>query len=69
MLNLIGSSPNSKRLVPVFRREPDCFLSRFIGNVLQFVVDMRLIYPLGTFRKAISHEDGFDQERVVPTSG
>ena len=57
--NLIGSLPNEERIVTVFYRETNCFLSCSLGYVFQFFVDMRLIYPLGSFRKAISSEHGF----------
>jgi len=69
MLKLIGSLPNSERIVPIFRRETDCFLSCSLRYVLQFFVDMRLIYPIGSFRKAISSEHGFNHQRIMPTTG
>jgi len=69
MLNLIGSLPNSERIVPIFRRETNCFLSCYLGYVFQFFVDMRLIHPLGSFIKTISSEHGFDHQRVMTTSG
>src|SRR4051794_23895659 len=34
-------------LIRSLRRETDCFLPRSLRNVFQFVVDIRLIYPLG----------------------
>jgi hypothetical protein len=53
----------------LFRRKPDCLLSRPICNVLQFSANVRLIYPFSSFGKAISGEHGFDHGRVVPASG
>ena len=37
--------------------------SRSVSNVLQFVLDMRLIYPVGSFRKSMSFEESFDPKR------
>jgi hypothetical protein len=56
-------------LIRSLRRETDCFLPRSLRNVFQFVVDIRLIYPLGSFIKTISSEHGFDHQRVMTTSG
>jgi len=44
----------------VRRRETDRFLPRSLGNVFQFFVDMRLMDPLGSFRKSISSEHSFN---------
>jgi hypothetical protein len=57
------------RLIRSLRRETDRFLPRSLRNVFQFFVDMRLIYPLGSFRKSISSEHGFNHHGVMPTSG
>jgi len=50
-------------------RETDCLLARCIGDVFQFFVDVRLIYPLGRFRKAVGSEHGFDHQRLMPSRG
>jgi|tagenome__1003787_1003787.scaffolds.fasta_scaffold20694890_1 hypothetical protein len=67
MLKLIGSLPNSVRIVPVFRRETHRFVPHSLGNVFQFFVDMRLMYPLSSFRKSIRSEHGFNDHGVMPT--
>src|SRR3954447_10194274 len=54
-------------LIRSLRRETDRFLPRPLGNVFQFFVDMRLIYPLGSFRKSISSEHSFNHHGVMPT--
>jgi hypothetical protein len=56
-------------LFNLFRREPHCLLSSLIRDARQFSADMRLIYPLSSFRKSISGEYGFDHHRVVPARG
>jgi hypothetical protein len=50
-------------------RETDRSLPRSLGNVFQIFVDMSLIYPLGSFREAISSEHCFDHQRVMTTTG
>src|SRR3954452_1954258 len=49
----------------LFGRKPDCFLSRAVRNVLQFSENVRLIYPLSRFGKAISFQHSFDHNRVM----
>ena len=56
-------------LIRWLSRETDCLLPRGIGDVFQFFVDVRLIYPLSGFRKAIGFEHGFDHSSLMPPSG
>ena len=58
-------SSGRRQSIPLSLVAPPCSL----GNVSQFVVDIRLIHPLGSFRKAISSQHGFDHQRIMTTSG
>jgi hypothetical protein len=60
------SGKPSNPLAPSSRDRP---LPSALSRQCQFFVDMRLMYPLSSFRKFISSEHGFNHQRLMPASG